>query len=72
MTKKDIVDKRYIYNLLCFIKMIKLSIESKNKHIATAKEISIEVLPLRLIMLLILTEITTEFNPLFYHVVTCV
>ena len=72
MTKKDIVDKRYIYNLLCFIKMIKLSIESKNKHITTAKEISIEVLPLRLIMLLILTEITTEFNPLFYHVVTCV
>ena len=62
MIKKNLNDARYIYTLLCFIKLIKLYIESKIQHIRTA-EYSHKIVLLRLIMLLILIEIkaTIEF-----------
>ena len=35
--KEDLNDTRYIYTLLCFVKLIKLYLESKIQHITTAE-----------------------------------
>ena len=67
MIKKDQNDTRYIYALLCFIKLMKLCIESKIEQCS----IAIEIVLRRLVMLLILIGTTTEFIETSQICMTC-